>query len=63
MTNEKKNYLSAVEGVPGKVWTMYTIRAVGGEDQYAKTITLIFKVAKERVEREKEERTSICEEV
>ena len=51
------------EGVPGKAWTMHKITEVAGQDQYAQIITLIYKVAKQRVAREKEGRTSICEEI
>ena len=42
---------------------MHKIRAVAGEDQYAQIITLVYKVAKQRVAREKEGRTSIRGEV
>ena len=42
---------------------MHKIHAVTGEDQYAQIITLVYKVAKQRVAQEKEGRTSICEEV
>ena len=42
---------------------MHKITEVAGQDQYAQIITLVYKVAKQRVAREKEGRTSICEEV
>ena len=42
---------------------MHKITEVAGQDQYAQIITLIYKVAKQRVAREKEGRTSICEEI
>ena len=42
---------------------MHNMCTVAGQDQYAQIITLVYKVAKQRVAREKEGRTSICEEV